>query len=84
MKMQTIKEIKERKSKIEADFLAILRKFEKESQLKIKEVVVSIDKHSWEDIEKARRNSKYKLPKLKGVLDVTIYADIENDPRSID
>jgi len=78
--MKTIEEIKKAKSKIEADILASLRKFESDSKLLISRVDVEIDRNNWEDEERARKDPKFKLPKIKGVLDVTIHAD----PKSMD
>ena len=82
--MKTIEEIKNAKSIIEAEILKTLRTFEKDSELRISRVNIKIDQPSWDDEEKARKDPKFKLKPLKGILDVTIHADIEDDPRSVD
>lgn len=80
---KTIKEIKNNKSKLEADILSMLIDFEKENEIKVNYANVTTDRHSYEEEEQTRKQKK-KLRKLKGVLDVTIDVNIENDPRSID
>lgn len=82
--MTTILEIKKDKNKIEADILKLLKDFEKSSELRIRRVEVTIDRITWEEEEKLRKNPKNKPRELKGVLDIIIHCDIENDPRSVD
>jgi len=81
---KTVVEIKNSKNKIEADILKTLKDFEKSSELRIRRVEVSIDHISWEEEEKLRKNPKNKPRSLKGVLDVIIHCDLDNDPRSVD
>ena len=57
--------------------------FEKENEIRVNYANVTTDRHSYEE-EKQTRKQKKKLRKLKGVLDVTIDVNIENDPRSLD
>ena len=78
----TIEQLKSNKSKLEESILKQLRDFEKESEILISYVNVRIDSHSYEKLEKNRKKEENR--KLKGVLDVTIDVNIENDPRSID
>ena len=80
---KTIQEVKDDKNKIESDILKTLINFEKSSEMRIDQVRVTTDRHSYDEEELARTQKK-KLRKLKGVLDVTINVNIENDPRSID
>ena len=80
---KTIKEIKENKNRLETDILSMLIEFEDKNEIKVNYVNVSTDRHSYEEEEQTRKQKK-KLRKLKGVLDVTIDVNIENDPRSID
>lgn len=81
---KTIPEIKKIKSDIESQILTLLKEFEKVSELQIEYVEVQVDHLSYEekDILRTAKNKKHR--KLKGVLDVTINANIENDPRSVD
>lgn len=81
---KTIKEIKNNKSKLEADILSMLIDFEKENEIRVDYVNVTTDSHSYEETERRTADQKKKLRKLKGVLDVSINVNIENDPRSID
>jgi len=80
---KTIQEVKTDKNKIESDILKMLIDFEKSSEMNIEHVRVTTDRHTYEEEELARAQKK-KLRKLKGVLDVTINVNLENDPRSID
>jgi hypothetical protein len=80
---KTIQEVKNDKNKIESDILRMLIDFEKSSEMKIDHIRVTTDHHTY-DKEELARNQKKKLRKLKGVLDVTINLNIENDPRSVD
>lgn len=80
---KTIQEIKDNKSKVEADILSMLIDFEKETEIRVNYTNVITDRYSYEEEEQARKQKK-KLRKLRGVLDVTIDVNIENDPRSLD
>jgi len=80
---KTVQEVKDEKNKVESDILKMLIDFEKSSEMNIERVRVTTDHHDYEEEEMAR-NQKKKLRKLKGVLDVTINVNLENDPRSID
>ena len=80
---KTIQDIKNEKSKIESDILRMLIELEKSSEMNIEHVRVTVDHHSYEE-EELNRKEKKKLRKLKGVVDVTINLNIENDPRSVD
>ena len=80
---KTIQEVKDDKNKVESDILKTLIDFEKSSEMNIDHVRVTTDHHTYDEEELAR-NQKKKLRKLKGVLDVTINVNLENDPRSID
>lgn len=80
---KTIQKVKDDKNKVESDILKTLINFEKSSEMKIDHVRVTTDHHSYDEEELAHKQKK-KLRKLKGVLDVTINVNIENDPRSID
>ena len=80
----TIKEIKDNKSKLETDILSMLIDFEKANEIRVDYVNVTTDHHSYEETEKKTSEQKEKLRKLRGVLDVTINVNIENDPRSVD
>ena len=80
----TIKEIKDNKSKLEADILSTLIDFEKENEIRVDYVNITTDSYSYEETEKSTAVQKKKLRKLRGVLDVTINVNIENDPRSVD
>ena len=79
----TVDEIKQKKSKLEANILKDLRALESSSDLKISYVEVNIDRHSYDEEEKMRKDGK-KLRTLKGVIDVRIELNIADDPRSID
>lgn len=80
---KTIQEVKDDKNKVESDILKTLIDFEKSSEMNIDHVRVTTDHHTYDEEELAR-NQKKKLRKLKGVLDVTINVNLENDSRSID
>lgn len=85
----TIKDIKKKKSDLEISFLKDLKQLEKEAEISINHVEVKIDRHDYDEREKARKaDGKSKglrgLRVLKGVLDVVISINIENDPRSVD
>ena len=80
---KTIQEVKDDKNKVESDILKTLIDFEKSSEMSIEHVRVTTDHHSYDEEELARKQ-KNKLRKLKGVLDVTINVNLENDPRSLD
>jgi len=82
--MKTIPEIKEAKNTVEMEILKMLRKFESDSDLRIRRIQANIDEISWNDEERMKRNPKLKPRKLKGILDFTIHCDIENDVRSVD
>ena len=79
----TVEEIKQKKSKLEADFLKNLKDFEKISEISIGYVEVKIDRHSYDE-QKDTQGSGKKLRILKGVLDVSIEVNIANDLRSVD
>lgn len=81
---KTIKEVKNNKNKLEADILSMLIDFEKANEIRVDYVNVTTDHHSYEETERKTEDQKKKLRKLKGVLDVSISVNIENDPRSID
>jgi len=81
----TVEDIKKKKTDLEIAFLKDLKQLEKETEITINRVEVRIDRHTYEEREDARKDGKLdKLRKLKGVLDVVISMNIDNDPRSID
>ena len=80
---KTIQEVKDDKNKVESDILKTLIDFEKSSEMNIDHVRVTTDHYTYDEEELARSQKK-KLRKLKGVLDVTINVNLENDPRSVD
>ena len=81
--LNTIEKIKIKKSEIEQQILKILRTFAKEVDMNLMSVDVKVDHHSYEEEEDYRRNKK-KLRELKGVLDVNINMNLDDNPRSID
>ena len=81
--LNTIEKIKVRKSEIEQQILKILRAFAEEVDMNLRHVDVKVDHHSYEEDEEHRKYKK-KLRKLKGVLDVNINMNLDNDPSSID
>lgn len=81
---KTIKEVKNNKNRLEADILSMLIDFEKANEIRVDYVNVTTDHHSYKETERETGEQKKKLRKLKGVLDVSISVNIENDPRSID
>ena len=81
---KTIKEVKNNKNKLEADILSMLIDFEKANEIRIDFVNVTTDHHSYEETERKNGEQKKELRKLKGVLDISINVNIENDPRSVD
>ena len=82
---KTIQEIKDNKSKLEADILSMFIDFEKANEIRVDYINITTDSYSYDERErKTTEQKKKKLRKLKGVLDVSIIVNIENDPRSID
>ena len=81
---KTIAEIKKDKNEAETKILTLLTEFEKTSELHISRVIVRIDHLTYDEEQKLNEKPKKPSRKLRGVLDVSIVADTENDPRSID
>lgn len=79
---KTVQEIKKDKSEVEQKILGILKELEASSKIQMEYVEVEVDRHSHEEWEEAQKDGK-KLRQLKGVLNVIIQLNLENDSDSL-
>ena len=79
---KTVKEIKASKSQLESDILDMLIRFEKDNEIRVDYVNVNSDRY--DETEKGKKLTRKLICRNKGVIDVTINVNIENDPRSVD